>query len=65
MAENGIVDGSFKVKGAAKFPEMIILTQISLMKLECEHVMHLCNLVQQINHSTHIYVLCASSESDN
>lgn len=46
MDENGIVDGAFKVKGAAKFPEMAILTQISLMKLKCEHVMHLCNLVQ-------------------
>lgn len=65
MDENGIVDGAFKVKGAAKFPEMAILTQTSLMILEYEHAMLVCNLVQQINHSTHRYVLCTSSESEN
>lgn len=55
MDESGNVAGGFKIDNAGKVPKMTIFTQTSLMKLKDEHVLHLCNLFQQINHSTHIY----------
>lgn len=50
MGVNGNVDGAFKINSAGKLPKITILTQTSLMKLNDEDVLHLCNLVKQINH---------------